>query len=74
MTDVGAILTSIGQASYVWDINEDTLDWSANFRDLAGFKPDIDISCAREFEKLLSTDSQQTRFAVIQSDGQTKVD
>jgi len=71
MTDVSAILSSIGQASYIWDIQKDKLSWSENFFELAGFKPNVDVSSARAFEKLLSSDSQQTRFAVIQADERT---
>ncbi|MEM9331053.1 MAG: bifunctional diguanylate cyclase/phosphodiesterase [Pseudomonadota bacterium] len=74
MTNTSAILASIGQASYEWDIENDLLSWSDNFKELVGFKPDIDVSSAREFEKLLSSDSQVTRFAVIQSADKTKVD
>ncbi|MEM7214913.1 MAG: bifunctional diguanylate cyclase/phosphodiesterase [Pseudomonadota bacterium] len=74
MADVSEILTSIGQASYVWDIREDHLEWSPNFRDLVGFRPDTVVSSAREFEKLLSVDSQETRYAVIQIGQDEQID
>lgn len=65
MTDVAEILTSVGQASYEWDISESKITWSDNFRELVGFKPGVTIDDAREFETLLSADSQQTRYAAI---------
>ena len=74
MPDVNKILTSIGQASYEWNIADNRISWSENFYELVGFKPDIDISSAREFEQLLSSDSQKTRFAVIQSGLKDEVD
>jgi len=65
MTDISNILKSVGLASYTWDIRAGVIDWSENFRDLAGFKPGVDIAEARNFETLLSSDSPQTRFAAI---------
>ncbi|MGI9350112.1 MAG: EAL domain-containing protein [Rhizobiaceae bacterium] len=74
MPDASKILTSIGQASYEWNIPDKRISWSDNFYELAGFKPDIDISSDREFEQLLSSDSQKTRFAVIQSGHKEEID
>lgn len=74
MSDVGAILASIGQASYEWDISGDKIAWSENFAELVGFKQNANISSARAFEKLLSSDSPQTRFAVIQTENEKKPD
>ncbi len=65
MTDVDTILTSIGQASYVWDIEESHITWSDNFHELVGFKSGVEIDDARAFETLLSADSPQTRYAAV---------
>ena len=59
------ILAAVGQASYCWDIPNDRLAWSDNFFELIGFEEGVDVSSGREFEKLLSTDSPETRFGVI---------
>ena len=59
------ILAAVGQASYSWDIPDDCLAWSDNFFELIGFEEGVDVSSGREFEKLLSTDSPETRFGVI---------
>ena len=61
------ILATLGQANYIWQIAKDRLDWSENFRSLIGFDQSVDINSARSFETLLSSESQQTRFAVLQS-------
>ncbi len=60
------ILAALGQASYVWHIAEDRLDWSDNFSSLIGFSEDVDLGSARGFEGLLSAQSQQTRFNQLQ--------
>jgi len=60
------ILAALGQASYVWRIGEDKLEWSDNFRSLIGFHDQVDLYSARGFETLLSAQSQQTRFNQLQ--------
>ncbi len=64
---IAEIMTAVGQASYVWDIGEDSIGWSENFFNLIGFRNATDVCRGREFEKLLSTESQETRFAAIYS-------
>ena len=61
------ILAGIGQASYVWDIADDNLHWSENFFQLIGFEEGIEVSSGRGFEKLLSAESQESRFGVVHS-------
>lgn len=61
------ILAALGQSNYIWQIARDRLDWSENFRALIGFNDGVDLNSARGFESLLSSESQQTRFAVLQS-------
>ncbi|MDJ0613910.1 MAG: bifunctional diguanylate cyclase/phosphodiesterase [Rhizobiaceae bacterium] len=60
------ILAELGQASYVWHIAEDRLDWSENFKSLIGFHEEVNLESARGFEALLSAQSQQTRFTQLQ--------
>jgi len=67
MSNITTILSSIGQATYVWDIETKKLDWSENFQKLVGLKTDAHLSDGYAFEKLLSKDSQETRFSAIEA-------
>ncbi len=67
------IMTAIGQASYIWDIADDRINWSENFYNLVGFQSGIEIDQGRAFEKLLSADSQETRFGAVFSHAVTDV-
>ncbi len=60
------ILSALGQAGYVWQIADDKINWTDNFKSLIGFKQGVELSSAREFETLLSSESAQTRFAALQ--------
>ena len=66
--DVVSIVGSIGHAVYQWAMDTDDLKWSSNFCELIGFVDGVNISKGRQFEKLLSSDSQQTRFGTIHSE------
>jgi len=63
--DAGKIMADIGQASYVWDITDDSLIWSDNFADLVGFESHQCLSTGRDFEKTLSAESMQTRYGTV---------
>ena len=66
MTPSTDILAALGQASYIWHIAEDRLEWSDNFASLIGFKEGIELHSARGFEALLSAQSKQTRYNQLQ--------
>jgi len=67
MSNITSILSSIGQAIYVWDVKSKKLEWSENFQKLVGLKENIAFSDGQDFEKLLSNDSQETRFSAIEA-------
>ncbi len=66
MSDITSILSSIGQATYVWDIQSKDLQWSDNFQNLVGLKADANLSDGHDFQKLVSKESQETRFSAIE--------
>jgi len=67
MSDITSILSSIGQATYVWDIQSKHLAWSDNFKNLVGLTVDANLSDGHDFQKLLSKESQETRFSAIEA-------
>jgi diguanylate cyclase (GGDEF)-like protein len=68
--DPRAVLSSIGEAVYDWDIASDSLSWTGNALSVFSI-PDIDqISTGRLFNKLLDPISPSTRSeAILLSDG-----
>jgi diguanylate cyclase (GGDEF)-like protein len=67
--DATEILASVGEALYRWDIESDTLDWSANVGDVLQVRDLEAISTGRAYAQLLHADNVQARFdAVIRSD------
>lgn len=63
--DSGKIMSRIGQASYVWDLADDSIAWSDNFAELIGFKDMKSIGTGRDFETMLSAESPQTRYGTV---------
>lgn len=63
--DSGKIMSRIGQASYVWDLTDDSLTWSDNFVELIGFKNVAALGTGRDFETMLSAESPQTRYGTV---------
>lgn len=59
------IMAGVGYASYVWNLEDDSLEWSDNFVDLIGLAPIASITSGRGFEKLISAESPQTRYGTV---------
>ena len=65
--DCAAILTSIGEAPYEWNLQTDTLLWSDNAAEVL-LSIDDDISTGRAYAQLMAPGNASTRFdAVMQS-------
>jgi diguanylate cyclase (GGDEF)-like protein len=62
---VDAILRSIGEAAYEWDLNSDALTWGPNAREVLGLGKNVDIATGRLYAKLLETDSTGGRYDVV---------
>ncbi len=74
MSETARILRAVGQASYLWDIESGKLSWSDNFPGLVGLGPETDISSSRAFDRLLSSESHETRFAAVQASADQEID
>ena len=59
------IMAGVGYASYVWNLEDDSLEWSDNFAELIGLAPIASITSGRGFEKLISAESPQTRYGMV---------
>jgi diguanylate cyclase (GGDEF)-like protein len=60
------IVAATGQAFYIWEIASDDIEWSRNFANLVGLKPDETRHLkGRQFESMLGSQSKETRFGVI---------
>jgi diguanylate cyclase (GGDEF)-like protein len=63
--DPSAILASVGEALYAWDLGSDALTWSANAGEVL-LLPDFEkISTGRGFAQLLDTGTVQARFDAV---------
>ena len=62
--DPKAILNSIGEVVYDWDIASDRLTWGPNVGDVLGF-PCEDIASGRAYANLLSSASGESRYDAI---------
>jgi diguanylate cyclase (GGDEF)-like protein len=65
--DPRAILTSIGEVVYDWDITTDRLTWGVNASDVLGFSADQRLDTGRVFAAFIEPGSGQTRHDVILS-------
>ncbi|MCG6858120.1 MAG: GGDEF and EAL domain-containing protein [Salaquimonas sp.] len=63
--DARQLLALTGQASYIWDIASDRIEWSDNFAGLVGFVDELRHSNGREFEKLIQAEGSQSRFGHV---------
>jgi diguanylate cyclase (GGDEF)-like protein len=69
--DSAAILTSVGEAAYEWDLGSDALAWSPNACEVLAAPNAGVIATGRLFARLLAPDNLMTRFdAVMQSSRQ----
>jgi diguanylate cyclase (GGDEF)-like protein len=65
MLDAQAILTSIGDVAYEWDLTIDRLSYSPNASAVLGF-PDLEeISSGRVFAQQISPESASTRYEAV---------
>jgi diguanylate cyclase (GGDEF)-like protein len=62
--DAPAILASIGEVAYEWDLSSDTLRWGENVSDVLGVTADA-VASGRAFAAFLSGDNVQTRFDAV---------
>lgn len=68
--DHGAILRSVGEAVYEWQIDSDTLIWDDNATQVLGIRDVTLIANGRAYVNLLDPGNAQTRFdAVMNSSG-----
>ena len=60
-----AILESIGEVVYDWDIVSDRLTWGPNVGKVLGAAANAKLTSGRSFSELVSSDSVGSRFAAI---------
>lgn len=64
--DAAAILGSIGETLYQWDIATDRLDWGAGYRAVLGPFADLDLSTGIAFGALIAAENTASRYDVVQ--------
>ncbi len=62
-----AVLASVGEAAYVWDLKTDALLWSANAAEVLGVESLARISSGRAFAALLDPASPANRYDAVAS-------
>ena len=60
-----AILQSVGEAAYEWQIDTDTLTWGANATQVLGIRDTSLIASGRAYANLLDPGNAQTRFDAV---------
>lgn len=63
--DPRAILTSIGEAVYDWDLVTDTISWSANAADVFGVPEIAALASGKAFACSVEAESGRTRYETI---------
>ena len=63
--DVGEIVTSIGEAPYVWRIDTDALTWSRNAAEILAAGDAARIASGRAYAGLMAPDNTQSRFDAV---------
>ena len=63
--DVGEIVTSIGEAPYVWRIDTDALTWGRNAAELLAGGDAARIATGRAYAELAARDNTQSRFDAV---------
>ena len=66
--DATAILTSIGEAAYEWQIDTDVLRWSDNAAAVVGVTDIADIATGRAYALRLDADAGQSRAETVASE------
>ena len=70
VSELPAILRSIGLVAYQWRLDTDALCWGPNAGEVLGIAGDADIATGRGYAKLLDSQNPVTRFdAVTRSPG-----
>jgi len=69
--DAGAILRSVGDVPYVWDIASDTLAWGDNAADVLGLTEVEAMATGRGFARLVAPDCPTSRFDAVMRSGTT---
>ncbi|MEO0635480.1 MAG: GGDEF and EAL domain-containing protein [Pseudomonadota bacterium] len=59
------ILRVTGVATYDWNVNTDTISWSANSHEVLGLASDHDITSGRDFTSIVSPDADVSRIEVV---------
>ena len=67
--DHGAILRSVGEATYEWQIDSDTLTWDDNATQILGIRDAALIASGRAYVNLLDPGNAQTRFDAVMNSG-----
>jgi len=63
--DLGAILGSIGEAAYEWELDSDSLIWAANAAKVLSVGDIAEIASGRSFARLLDPGNETTRFDAV---------
>ena len=63
--DASAILASVGEAAYAWDIGSDTLQWEGNAAAVLGLRDAAGIATGKDFAALLDPSNAETRSSVV---------
>jgi diguanylate cyclase (GGDEF)-like protein len=69
--DPRAILTSLGEVVYDWDVASDSITWGLNAADVFGVPDLSELSCGKSFALASESESGGTRHEVILSSGAT---
>ncbi|MFJ5489600.1 GGDEF-domain containing protein, partial [Hansschlegelia beijingensis] len=62
---IAELLTAVGQAAYVWDIETDRLDWTAAAHEVLGLAATTPIDSASRFAALFDPDALTTRREAV---------
>ncbi len=63
--DARAVLASIGEVVYVWDIGTDRLNWGANLPETLGEMGKLDLSTGLAFGERIAAESVESRYDAI---------
>ncbi|GGH32364.1 GGDEF-domain containing protein [Alsobacter metallidurans] len=70
IADLRAVLNSIGETLYTWNMQTDELTWGANAASVLRVDDPVALACGRGFARLVTPDSGQTRFEAVTRSGQ----
>ena len=59
------LLTAVGEAAYVWDVESDQLDWTAAAHEVLGLPPATPLETATQFAALFDPDALTTRREAV---------